>query len=415
MNTLANASPLAAAGNRPSPRSTRQLLKLLESLNHGALELRLPDGAMYCFGHGEPLAHLHVQDEAMFDRILGRGDIGFAESYLAGEWDSPDLTALLTLLASNRTALQRAIYGNALSLLLARVQHWLNHNSKTGSQRNIMAHYDLGNDFYRQWLDSSMTYSSALFSHSGNDAPQTLASAQAAKYGRILDRLDAQPGQQLLEIGCGWGGMAEAAVRRGLNLYGITLSPSQLAYARQRMLALHSTLPGLNSQAVLALRDYRDLDEQYDHIVSIEMFEAVGERYWPGYFRTLKQALKPGAASRAVIQTIVIDESLFASYRKGTDFIQQYIFPGGMLPSPQRFRTLAEAAGLAVRDEFHFGLDYARTLKHWREAFEAAWPQIAPLGFDDTFRRLWRFYLAYCEAGFLAGNISVVQYELAHA
>jgi cyclopropane-fatty-acyl-phospholipid synthase len=280
---------------------------------------------------------------------------------------------------------------------MARLRHWLNRNSRQGSRRNIMAHYDLGNEFYAQWLDPTMTYSSALFA--GGEA--SLAGAQVAKYSRILERLQAAPGQRILEIGCGWGGFAEAATGQGLALTGLTLSPAQLAWAQRRV-----------PSADLRLQDYRDVNGRFDHIVSIEMFEAVGERYWPAYFRTLARCLKP--QGRAVVQSIVIRDELFASYRRGTDFIQQYIFPGGMLPSPSVFAREAGRQGLCVRDAFAFGDDYARTLALWREQFEARWPQIAALGFDETFRRLWRFYLAYCEAGFRAGNIDVMQFELAH-
>ncbi len=341
---------------------------------------------------------MQVHDEAMFSRVLARGDIGLAEAYLDGQWDSSDIAGLLALLARNRDVLSKAVYGSWRQLLAARVRHWFNRNSRAGSKRNIMAHYDLGNDFYSAWLDSSMSYSSALY-HAGDNG--SLLAAQDAKYRRILDRLQAKAGDSVLEIGCGWGGFAELAVADGLQLTGLTLSPAQLEWARKRV-----------PQADLRLQDYRDTQEQFDHVVSIEMFEAVGEQWWPTYFSTVARALKPGG--KAVIQSITIRDDLFASYRRGTDFIQQYIFPGGMLPSRQAFRKAAERRGLRVTDEFAFGLDYARTLAEWRAAFEANWPHIATLGFDETFRRLWRLYLCYCEAGFLAGNIDVVQFELAH-
>jgi cyclopropane-fatty-acyl-phospholipid synthase len=386
--TLDNGIPLAP--------EARTVFRLLENLQGGTLELRLPEGAISHFGNGLPGVTLQVNDAAMFDRVLARGDIGFAEAYLDGQWDAPDLAGLLTLLAKNRDGLARAIYGNWRGLLAARLRHLFNRNSRAGSKRNIMAHYDLGNEFYRLWLDPTMSYSAALF-----DADDTLEAAQVAKYRRILERLQARPGARILEIGCGWGGFAALAVQRGLTVTGLTLSPAQLDWAQCRV-----------ASAEFRLQDYRDLRERYDHIVSIEMFEAVGERWWPSYFATVARALRPGGS--AVIQTITIRDDLFAAYRKGTDFIQQHIFPGGMLPSKGEFRRQAERQGLVVRDEFAFGLDYARTLALWREAFEAHWPRIAALGFDESFRRLWRFYLAYCEAGFRAGTIDVVQFELAH-
>ena len=372
--------------------------ELLRSIRGGRLELRLPDGTACLFGEGESVACLQVHDLSLFDQVLARGDIGLAEAYLDRHWDSPDLSALLTLLANNRDALRRAVYGSWRKLLTARVRHWLNRNSRVGSKRNIAAHYDLGNDFYKLWLDPSMSYSSAVYRPDGDDS---LVAAQHAKYRRILDRLNALSGQRVLEIGCGWGGFAELAVQEGLQLTGLTLSPAQLEWARQRV-----------PQADLRLQDYRDIDERFDHVVSIEMLEAVGERWWPSYFKTLARALKPGG--RAVIQSITIRDDLFGAYRRGTDFIQQYVFPGGMLPSRSAVRAAAARQGLVVRDEFAFGLDYARTLAEWRQAFEQQWPRIAALGFDEPFRRLWRYYLSYCEAGFLAGNVDVVQFELAH-
>ena len=392
-------STLALTGNGRLRRDTRLVFELLEKIRGGLLEIRLPDGARFLFGEGEPGVTMQVNDETVFARVLAKGDIGLAEAYLDGEWDSPDVTALLALLARNRDALRDAVYGSWRQLLAARLRHWFNRNSRAGSKRNIMAHYDLGNDFYRLWLDPGMSYSSALFDGTSD---QPLQAAQDAKYRRILSRLAAEPGQRVLEIGCGWGGFAEMATHDGLAVTGLTLSPAQLAWARQRV-----------PSADLRLQDYRDTTERFDHVVSIEMFEAVGERWWPTYFRTVANALKP--EGRAVIQSITIRDDLFATYRRGTDFIQQYIFPGGMLPSRAEFRAQAARQGLVVRDEYAFGVDYARTLALWRDAFDAHWPQVAALGFDEPFRRLWRLYLSYCEAGFLAGNIDVVQFELARA
>jgi cyclopropane-fatty-acyl-phospholipid synthase len=380
-------------------RDAKLVIQLLEKIQFGRLELRLPDGTCQVFGEGEHGVSMHVHDEVMFSQILARGDIGLAEAYIDGAWDAPDLTGVMTLLAKNRDALRTAVYGRWQSLLMARIRHWLNNNSKTGSRKNIMAHYDLGNDFYKLWLDPSMSYSSALYRavDDGN-----LETAQRAKYRRILRRVGAQPGQHVLEIGCGWGGFAEMAVADGLKTTGVTLSPAQLAWAQKRV-----------PEANLLLKDYRDIGEQYDHVVSIEMFEAVGERWWPSYFKTIKKALKPGG--RAVIQSITIRDDIFGEYRKGTDFIQQHVFPGGMLPSRSAFRAAAAKQGLTVHSEYAFGLDYARTLAEWRVSFEEKWPEIVAQGFDETFHRLWRMYLCYCEAGFLAGSVDVVHFELDHA
>jgi len=390
---------LTLSGSTHANRDTRLVFQLLEKLTGGLLEIRLPDGSCALFGDGEHGITMQVHDESTFAMVLARGDIGLAEAYLDGYWDSPDVTGLLALLAKNRAVLQKAVYGSWRNLLAARVRHWLNRNSKAGSKRNIMAHYDLGNDFYQLWLDPSMSYSAAIYREVDDGSLET---AQHAKYQRILNHLKARTGQKVLEIGCGWGGFAELAVASGLQVTGLTLSPAQLAWAQQRV-----------QKADLRLQDYRDNREQFDHVVSIEMFEAVGERFWPGYFKTVAGALKPGG--KAMIQSITIRDDLFASYRRGTDFIQQYVFPGGMLPSRQAFRAAAAKQGLRVQGEYAFGLDYARTLAEWRLAFEAKWPEIQNLGFDENFRRLWRMYLCYCEAGFLAGNVDVVQFELAHA
>lgn len=395
-HTIDDALPLHGC-TRPG-RDTRTVFGLLDKLAGGLLEVRLPDGATRQFGHGSTAVGMHVHDEAVFSRVLARGDIGLAEAYLDGQWDAPDLTALLTLLARNRDTLADAVYGAWPQLLAARLRHWLRRNSRAGARRNILAHYDLGNDFYALWLDETMSYSAAMWGAAG----ASLAQAQRAKYEHVLALLQPAPGQHVLEIGCGWGGFAELAVQRGLALTGVTLSPSQLAWAQRRV-----------PQADLRLQDYRDIGQRFDHVVSIEMFEAVGERWWPAYFATLARVLRPGG--QAVVQSITIADHLFPQYRRGTDFIQQYIFPGGMLPSREAFRRAAARQGLEVTREVAFGADYARTLAAWRARFDANWPAIAALGFDDTFRRLWRLYLCYCEAGFLAGNIDVVQFRLKHA
>ena len=407
MNALQNTLPPAAAMSAsPWPRNARALLGLLEKISHGRLEIRLPDGGLWSCGDGGSSVTLVIASWSVFDHILERGDVGFAEAWIDGEWETSDLTGLLTLLANNREALANAVYGQWPSLLAARLRHFFNANTRSGSRRNIMAHYDLGNDFYSRWLDPTMSYSSALYS---GDAHRSLELAQRAKYLRILRRLNSRPGQRVLEIGCGWGGFAEIAAREaGVDVVGVTLSPAQLDYARQRI-----ERAGLAGQVRLELCDYRDLPgEKFDHIVSIEMFEAVGERWWPSYFKTIKRMLAP--EGRALVQSITIRDELFARYRRGTDFIQQHVFPGGMLPSPSAFSRQAAKAGLTVRDVFAFGADYSRTLAAWSQHFEAQWPTIAAQGFDQRFLRLWRFYLAYSQAGFNSGCTDVMQFELVH-
>jgi cyclopropane-fatty-acyl-phospholipid synthase len=354
-------------------------------------------------GHGAERATLQVNDERVFQRVLAEGDIGFGESWIDGDWHSDQPAELLTLLAENRGQLARAVHGSWLPVLGHRLRHLLRSNTRAGSKRNILAHYDLGNDFYKLWLDPSMSYSAALF---GADPQQSLQQAQRQKYMRLLEMLDPKPGDSILEVGCGWGGLAEiAATEFGCKVHGITLSPSQLAWSQAR-----AQQKGFADLADFSLTDYRDIRGRYDHIVSIEMFEAVGERFWPGYFAQLHNCLKPGG--RAAIQTITIANERFAAYRRGTDFIQRHIFPGGMLPSPEVFERRAASADFSVLDRHAFGIDYARTLAQWHRDFEGTWPQIAAQGFDERFRRLWRFYLAYCEAGFRAGATDVYHFLL---
>ena len=365
-----------------------------------------PGGFSQTFGQpGTSALHVRVMldDWQVVGRCLKSGDIGFAETYMDGRWRADHLPDLIELFARNRAAMEPAVYGAWLGNLFYRLRHLVQANSRRGAKRNIAAHYDLGNGFYRLWLDPSMTYSSALFE---GDSSRGLEDAQAAKYRRVLARLAPRAGQRILEIGCGWGGFAELAAREyGAHVTGLTLSHEQLVFARERI-----ARAGLASQAEFLLTDYRDLMQAFDHVVSIEMFEAVGEAYWDGYFDCVRRCLKPGG--RALVQTITIDDALFDRYRAGTDFIQQYIFPGGMLPSPQAFGRHAHKAGLAVGDTFRFGRDYAETLKRWRADFMAALPAVRALGFDERFVRLWEFYLAYSEGAFNAGSTDVIQFEL---
>ncbi|MFN0163228.1 MAG: class I SAM-dependent methyltransferase [Burkholderiales bacterium] len=386
------------------PLAARTVLRLLERLAHGTLILEGPGGFATRFGTGDPVAHLAIRDWRVIGESLSGGDIAFAECYFDGRWNSADPARLVELFCLNRDTMDGAVYGTFIGSIAHRLRHWLNRNTRAGSRRNIAAHYDLGNNFYGLWLDASMTYSSGLFLPGAD----TLAEAQVAKYRRIVERIAPSTSDHVLEIGCGWGGFAETFLTGSrARLTGLTLSREQLDYARARL-----RTRGLGDRADLRFMDYRDLEGRFDHIVSIEMFEAVGEAYWDGYFACLSRHLAP--AGRALVQTITIDDALFARYRKGTDFIQQYVFPGGMLPSPAEFRRRAKAAGLEVTDAFTFGRDYARTLRMWREAFMARRLEVLAQGFDERFLRLWEFYLAYCEGAFNARSTDVVQFELRH-
>jgi len=389
-----------------APAAARTVLTLLQRLAHGQLTVQLPDGSMRQFGRADDELHaaltLHTWD--VCGASLARGDIGFAEGYIAGDWTTPHLGALLKLLLANRREVEDMIYGSWAGRLFYRVRHLLHHNSKANSRRNVHAHYDLGNAFYELWLDGTMNYSSAWFE---GDRTRSMHDAQHAKVERALRMAHVQPGDRVLEIGCGWGALAEKATAGfGARLTGVTLSTEQLAFAQRRM-----EQAGVADRVELRLQDYRDIaDGPYDAVCSIEMVEAVGRAYWPAYFGAIARLLKPGG--RACIQSIVIDDTLFDRYIRSTDFIQQYIFPGGCLPCPREFRRAAEAAGLRVVDEFAFGQDYAETLKRWRESFVAAHAQVLQLGFDERFLRTWEFYLAYCEAAFAQGSTDLVQYTL---
>ena len=382
--------------------AARIVIRMLERIATGRLHVTLPSGANLAFGPGGAQAEIVFHDWREFGRILRDGDIGFAEGWLDQQWHTPDLPALLELLAANREPLSGPLYGSFAGRLFHRLAHAFRANTRSGSRRNIAAHYDLGNDFYALWLDPGMTYSSALFL----DGIQTLDSAQRAKYERILERIAPAPDARILEIGCGWGGFAELAAAEKCRVTGLTLSLEQLAYARARIAAA-----GQAGRASVELRDYRDEHGTYDAVVSIEMFEAVGERWWPAYFGKVAEVLRPGG--KAVIQAIVIDDALFERYRMGSDFIQKYIFPGGMLASPSRIRELARQAGFAIEDEFSFGPDYRRTLMAWREKFLERSDAVRALGFDERFMRMWEFYFAYCMAGFASGSTDVMQFTLA--
>jgi len=392
------------AAQRP-PAAARTVLQLLQNIRHGSLTLHLPDGSVQRFGdNASPHATLHLHNWNAFTGALKSGDIGFAESFIDGDWTTPDLTMLLRVLVQNRAEVDRVIFGSWIGRLAYRIKHLLQRNTRSNSKKNIHAHYDLGNDFYALWLDPTMNYSSALF---GGDYTQSLSQAQSAKVRRALQQVHLAPGQRVLEIGCGWGALAEmATMEHGAHVTGVTLSTEQLDFARARM-----QRQGVAAQADLRLQDYRDIqDGPYDAVCSIEMIEAVGQGFWPTYFATVARMLKPGG--KACIQSIVIADGLFERYLESTDFIQQYIFPGGCLPSPSEFKAQARAVGLVVVDEHAFGHDYAQTLKLWRESFLAQREQVLALGFDQRFMHIWEFYLCYCEAAFMEDNIDVLQYTL---
>lgn len=394
-----------------TPAACRLVMALLDRLECGTLAFTTPDGFTRRFGRGGPVAgwsheaEIHLRDWAVCRGVIVGGDVAFAESYMAGLWETKDLVALLTLMACNQRALDNAFYGRRWRQLVSRLRHFLRNNSRRRARRNIAAHYDLGNEFYSLWLDPTMTYSSALFD---GDTTRPLAVAQEAKYARVLRQIAAPTDAHLLELGCGWGGFAEAAARAGCRVTGVSLSEEQTDYARQRM-----ATRGYAGPVNLRIEDYRDVTGRYDGVASIEMFEAVGERYWPAYFRAVRRALKPSA--RACIQTITIADERFPQYRQSSDFIQQYIFPGGMLSAPSRFEAEAHRAGLEIEDVYCFGHDYGETLKRWLTAFDSRIEAVRALGFDNRFIRCWRFYLAYCAAGFASKTTDVAQYTLSVA
>lgn len=382
----------------------RLLATRLSRIHYGELRVSLPNGEDLQFtgpANGQA-GNIAIRNPAsMLRRALVHGSIGFAEAFMAGDWTSKDLPRTLEVLLVNKPFIGYRKQGNLLQIFRDNLQHFSRRNSVKQSKSNINYHYDLGNDFYELWLDESFSYSSALF----ESESESLEDAQKRKYARILNSLESKPGEHLLEIGCGWGSLAIEAAKRGLDVTAITLSEEQLKLAQQR---IHSE--GLTDKARVRLCDYRNIKGKFDHIVSVEMFEAVGEQYWPGFFQTLANHLSN--RGRAALQVITIQDHLFRYYRRTTDFIQKYIFPGGMLPSPQRFMEAAECAGLELIEKSFFGSNYALTLAAWSSRFLESLPAARKLGYDDEFLRMWHYYLAYCETGFRTGQTDLMQITL---
>ncbi|MCY1125878.1 cyclopropane-fatty-acyl-phospholipid synthase [Frigidibacter sp. RF13] len=388
-------------GQTRLPRYFAQVFQIAQTLNRGRLDFVLEDGRRFR-AEGKsagPVAEITVHDPDIFARLIREGDLGFSEAYLEGGWSTPDLQAFMDLVHDGNDSVYDGFPGMGFLRALERLRHWMNANTKRQAKKNIAYHYDLGNEFYRLWLDDTMTYSSALF----QSGQESLEAAQRAKYASMVDRIGAQPGDHVLEIGCGWGGFAEyAAGERGLKVTGLTISQAQHDFAVERM-----KRAGLSDRVEIKLQDYRDEKGRYDGIASIEMFEAVGEKYWPVYFDTLRERLKPGR--KATLQIITLQEKRFEVYRKGVDFIQKYIFPGGMLPSPTALRAEVARAGLGLVGSLEFGESYSQTLRRWHETFNTRWDEVAKLGFDERFRRMWNFYLTSCAGAFRFGNCDVTQ------
>ena len=388
-------------GQANLPRYFSQVFAATSEMNHGRLDFVLPDGRRFrAEGRAAgPVAELAIHNTDVFARLIREGDLGFCDAYLDGWWDTPDLMAFLDLVHADNDDLYDGFPGMSLVRAYERLRFWLNSNSRRQARRNISYHYDLGNEFYGLWLDDTMTYSSELF----ETGQESLENAQIAKYASMVDQMEVQPGDHVLEIGCGWGGFAEYAAReRGLRVTGLTISKEQFNYARDRI-----ARAGLAGQVEFKLQDYRDERGQYDGIASIEMFEAGGEKYWPVYFDTVRERLRPGKS--ATLQIITVQDKRWEVYRRGVDFIQKYIFPGGMLPSRKALLDEIEQAGLGVLRSVEFGESYSQTLRRWHETFNARWDEVARLGFDQRFRRMWNFYLTSCAATFHSGNCDVTQ------
>lgn len=388
-------------GQTGLPRYFAAVFDAMKTMKRGKCDIVLPDGRTFRIEGEEPgyEAVLEVHNADVFARTVREGDLGFCEAYLDGWWSTPDLMAFMDLIHDDPADMQDGFPGQAFVRMYEQMRFWLQGNSKKQARKNISYHYDLGNDFYGLWLDDTMTYSSAKY----DGGAESLEAAQIAKYKSMVDQMDAQKGDHVLEVGCGWGGFAEyAAKERGIKVTGLTISQEQHDFAVARMERL-----GLSDMVTIKMQDYRDETGQYDGIASIEMFEAVGEKYWPVYFQSLHKLLKPG--KNATLQIITVAHSRWDVYKRGVDFIQKYIFPGGMLPSPVILRQEIEKAGLKVSHSIEFGESYSQTLREWHETFNAKWEQISAMGFDDRFRRMWNFYLTSCAGTFHSGNCDVTQ------
>lgn len=388
-------------GQDKLPRYFSRVFNAAREMKNGRIDFVLPDGRRFRADgkNPGPVAELMIHNPDIFSRLIREGDLGFCEAYLDGWWSTPDLMAFMDLVHADNDDLYDGFPGMSLVRAFEKLRFWLQSNSKKQARKNISYHYDLGNDFYGLWLDDTMTYSSALF----DTGQESLERAQTAKYASMVDQMGAQPGDHVLEIGCGWGGFAEyAAKERGLRVTGLTISEEQFKYAQERI-----ARAGLQDKVTFKLQDYRDEKGVYDGIASIEMFEAVGEKYWPTYFATVRERLKPG--KNATLQIITVQHKRWEIYRRGVDFIQKYIFPGGMLPSPVVLRQQVQLAGLEVAQSIEFGESYSQTLRRWHDTFNDKWEDISQMGFDDRFRRMWNFYLTSCAATFHSGNCDVTQ------
>ena len=388
-------------GQKNLPRYFARVFAVAQLVQNGRLDIHLPDGRSFRVEGPQPgpVAEVHVHNVDLFARTVRDGDVGFCEAYMDGWWDTPDLMAFFDFVHADNEAIYDGYPALTLVKAYERVRFWLQRNTKKQARKNISAHYDLGNDFYKLWLDDTMTYSSALF----KTGQESTESAQIQKYEMMVDQMGVEPGDHVLEIGCGWGGFAEyAAKERGLKVTGLTISQEQFNYAVERI-----EKAGLSDLVTFKLQDYRDETGTYDGIASIEMFEAVGEQYWPTYFQTLRDRLNPGR--NATLQIITVQDKRWHSYRKGVDFIQKYIFPGGMLPSPTRLSEEIEAAGLRKVKDIEFAESYSVTLRRWFETFNDRWEQVVSLGFDDRFRRMWNVYLTSCAATFHSRTCDVLQ------